>query len=288
MNNYKFLFYLFFIVTTSCGLREKRFVGAFHTPDNYDLINPVKMVLPVTLDEISGLTIGENGNIWAIQDEASVVYELKWPDNDIIRRSKFAKNMDVEDILYTEKGLFALKSNGDIYEISGIFTDRASSKKHDFPFKGKRDLEALGYFDEDKLLLYCKDCKLDGDKNVASGFFFDLNSKQFSEAKGFKLTEKKMRKLLQEEDHYKLTVKPSAMAFHPIEKKLYVLSSVGKWILIMDRFGDIENIYRLNPRLFKQAEGICFNQAGDMFISNEAQDGNANILMFEYKAKRHD
>ncbi|GAB3662938.1 hypothetical protein GCM10028791_38210 [Echinicola sediminis] len=283
MKSYKFLFYVFFIVTTSCGWREKRFDGDYQSPQTYDLNQPVKMVLPQLLDEISGLTIGENGHIWAIQDEASVVYELKWPDNKILRKSKFAKNMDTEDILFTQKGLFALKSNGDIYEVTDIFTDKANSLKHDFPFEGKRDLESLAQFDENTLLLYCKECKLDKDDNVASGFFFDLGSKQFREAKGFKLTEKKMRKLLTEKDTFKLTVKPSAIALHPIEKKLYVLSSVGKWLLIKDRFGDMEKLYRLNPRVFKQAEGICFSNNGDMFISNEAQDGNANILMFAYK-----
>ncbi|MDN3668870.1 SdiA-regulated domain-containing protein [Echinicola jeungdonensis] len=278
-----FICLLIFILTNSCGLRENRFPGPYVSPENYDLDQPEKMILPMALDEISGLTIGPENRIWAIQDEAAIVYELNWPDNRVVRRSKYAKNMDVEDILFVEKGLFALKSNGDIYEIMDIFSKEVDAKKHDFPFNGKRDMEALGYYDDDRLILFCKKCNLDKDKNVASAFFFDLNSNQFSNAKDFKLTEKKIRELLNEERHYKLTVKPSAVAFNPVDRKYYVLSSVGKWLLVMDKFGDYEEVFRLNPRLFKQAEGICFNQMGDMFISNEARDGNANILKFNYK-----
>ncbi len=283
MNRNTFIGIFIFILITSCGLRENRFRGPYSSPKQYDLSKPEKMILPMVLDEISGLTIGPNNSIWAIQDESSIVYELKWPENRVIRRSKYAKNMDVEDILYMEKGLFTLKSNGDIYEISNVFSKEVEAQKHDFPFDGKRDLEALGHFDEERLILFCKECKMDKDKNVASAFFFDLKSKKFSMAKDFKLTEKKMRKLLNEETHYKLTIKPSAVAFNPINEKYYVLSSVGKWLLVMDKFGDYKEFYRLNPRLFKQAEGICFNQEGDMFISNEARDGNANILKFNYK-----
>ncbi|WP_215225715.1 SdiA-regulated domain-containing protein [Echinicola shivajiensis] len=283
MNSFKFIVFLFFVLFNSCGLRERRFYGEYSSPKSYDLTNAEKLILPEVLDEVSGITIGKNGNIWAIQDESSVVYELKWPDKKILRKSKFAKNMDLEDILFTENGLFGLKSNGDIYEILDVFEDNTSSISYDFPFKGNRDLESLAQISENQVILFCKSCKLDKDKNEASAFTFDLSTKTYNEFKDYKLTEKKLRKVLKEEQDFKLTVKPSAAAMHPIENKLYVISSIGKWLLVMDRFGDPEEIYRLDPRLFKQAEGITFNQQGDMFISNEAHDGNANILKFKYQ-----
>lgn len=283
MNSFKFIVFLFFVLFNSCGLRERRFYGEYSSPKSYDLTKAEKLILPEVLDEVSGITIGKNGNIWAIQDESSVVYELKWPDKKILRKSKFAKNMDLEDILYTENGLFGLKSNGDIYEIIDVFEDNTSSITYDFPFKGKRDLESLAQISENQVILFCKSCKLDKDKNEASAFTFDLSTKTYNEFKDYKLTEKKLRKVLKEDNDFKLTVKPSAAAMHPIENKLYVISSIGKWLLVMDRFGDPEEIYRLDPRLFKQAEGITFDQQGDMFISNEAHDGNPNILKFKYQ-----
>ncbi|WP_186757755.1 SdiA-regulated domain-containing protein [Echinicola salinicaeni] len=286
MNSFKFITFLFFVLINSCGLRERRFNGDYESPKAYDLKHGEKLILPEVLDEVSGITIGKNGNIWAIQDESSIVYELKWPKKKILRKSKFAKNMDLEDILYTDKGLYGLKSNGDIYEIINVFEKKTNSNIHDFPFKGKRDLESLAQLNDNQLILFCKSCKLDKNKNVASAFTFDLNTNTYSELKDYKLTEKKLRKVLNEEQDFKLTVKPSAASMHPIENKLYVISSVGKWLLIMDRFGDPEQIYRLDPRVFKQAEGITFNQQGDMFISNEAHDGNPNILKFKYQPEQ--
>ncbi|UCS92478.1 SdiA-regulated domain-containing protein [Echinicola marina] len=281
MNSFKFIVILFFVLIHSCGLKERRFDGTYTSPESYDLTKGEKLIIPEVLDEVSGITIGDNGNIWAIQDEASIVYELKWPNKKILRKSKFAKNMDLEDILYTEKGLYGLKSNGDIYEIINVFEETVSSVSYDFPFDGKRDLESLAQLSDDQAILFCKSCKLDKD-NEASAFVFDFNTKTYSEIKDYKLTEKELRKILHEETDFKLTIKPSAAVMHPIERKLYVISSVGKWLLIMDKFGDAEEIHRLDPRLFKQAEGITFNQRGDMFISNEAHDGNPNILKFDY------
>ncbi|WP_200978732.1 SdiA-regulated domain-containing protein [Echinicola sp. 20G] len=283
MHHFKFIVFFFFVIISSCGLREKRFDGKYISPPGYNLAEPEKLILPERLDELSGMTLAPNGHFWLIEDESSVIYEIAWPNNKIIRMSKFAKNMDVEDVLWTGNRLFALKSNGDLYEVIDVFDQDVSSIKHDFPYEGKRDLESVGHFDEEKLILFCKECKLDDDKNVSSAFWFNIKEGKYSEAKDFKLTEKKMRRLLQEQDEYKLTIKPSATALHPISGKLYVLSSVGKWLLIMDKFGDMESLYRLDPKIFKQAEGITFDDTGNMFISNEADGGNANILKFSYK-----
>lgn len=282
MKHFKITFFFFFVLVSSCGLREKRFDGEYISPAQYDFSSPEKLILPQRLDEISGLTISPEDRFWVIEDESSVVFELQWPSKDIIRHSKFAKNMDVEEVLWTGKDLFALKSNGDIYEIKDIFSDSVRSNVYDFPYSGKRDLETLGVFDEHHLILYCKKCKMDED-NEASAFLFNTDTKTYSKAKDFKLKEKPMRKLLDEKDQFKLTIKPSAMSLHPIEDKFYILSSVGKWLLIMSRKGELEHLYRLDPKLFKQAEGMAFNSQGDLFISNEAAGGNANILKFSYR-----
>lgn len=283
MNHSKLSLFLLFVLVSSCGLRGKRYDGDFLPLPHYNLADPEKMILPQTLDEISGLTFSPEGALWVIEDESSIIYELQWPDNKILRKSKFAKNMDVEDVIWTGKALFALKSNGDVYAIHKVFGKETSSTDYDFPFKGKRDFESLGVFDQNHLILYCKECELDDDKNVASAFLFNTSTGNYSKLEDFKLTEKDLRKLLPVENDFKLTIKPAAIALHPIQNKFYVLSSVGKWLLIMDRQGRQEGLYRLDPRQFKQAEGIAFSPNGDLYISNEARDGNANILKFSYR-----
>jgi hypothetical protein len=49
--------------------------------------------------------------------------------------------------------------------------------------------------------------------------------------------------------------------------------------------GEIENIERLNPSLFSNAEGIAFFENGDMLITNEGQNKSATLLRFNYKKK---
>jgi hypothetical protein len=78
--------------------------------------------------------------------------------------------------------------------------------------------------------------------------------------------------------------KPSAAAIHPLTKELYIVSSVNKALVIADRNGKVRKVYRLDPGIFKQPEGITFSPAGDLFISNEAADvGAANILIYKTK-----
>ena len=81
--------------------------------------------------------------------------------------------------------------------------------------------------------------------------------------------------------------KPSAAAINPVSKDLYIISSVSKCIVVADRMGKIKNVVPLNPRMFKQPEGITFSNNGDLIVSNEsAEVGAANILIFKVKVQR--
>ena len=76
--------------------------------------------------------------------------------------------------------------------------------------------------------------------------------------------------------------KPSAAAIHPIEKRLYILASVGKLLVIADTQGKVQEVYRLNPDIYQQPEGITFAPNGDMYISNEAKGLVPTLLYFPY------
>jgi uncharacterized protein YjiK len=58
--------------------------------------------------------------------------------------------------------------------------------------------------------------------------------------------------------------------------------------LILDEQWNAKEIFALNPVNFKQPEGIAFNDKGDLFISNEASGGSANIqrLIYHSSAKK--
>ena len=81
------------------------------------------------------------------------------------------------------------------------------------------------------------------------------------------------------------TFKPSAAAIHPIDKRLYILSSAGQLLVITDNMGKVLEAYNLNPDRNPQAEGIAFSPEGTLFISNEGKYGKATLQIFPYKKK---
>ena len=78
--------------------------------------------------------------------------------------------------------------------------------------------------------------------------------------------------------------KPSAAAINPIQKKIYMIASVGKVLVITDLLGKVEHAFPISPILFPQPEGLTFAANGDLYISNEmATEERATILRFPYK-----
>ena len=78
--------------------------------------------------------------------------------------------------------------------------------------------------------------------------------------------------------------RPSAIAIHPLTDEIYITSSVGKLLVVLDREGLISDVHALNPALFRQPEGICFSPEGDLYISNEGKEGKGYILKFKQRS----
>ena len=53
--------------------------------------------------------------------------------------------------------------------------------------------------------------------------------------------------------------------------------------MVLDDHWKVKAMYDLDPALYKQPEGLAFDKQGNMFISNEGVQGNANVLYFVYK-----
>jgi DNA-binding beta-propeller fold protein YncE len=79
---------------------------------------------------------------------------------------------------------------------------------------------------------------------------------------------------------YEIGFQPSGLAIHPDNNEIYLIASVGKILIILNREGKVLEWRGLDPAIFDQPEGICFSPSGDLFISNEGKDGKAYILKF--------
>lgn len=266
-------------ITLQSGCKQQ----SYASPDGYDLNHPQKENLGKVLNEISGITFNNNDNtLLAISDSKEKVFQInldKQKLKDYTDKVVPSKS-DIEDIVKVDTTLYLLSSKGIIYEVPGKKKDTIGIKSYSFSSTDKNDFETL-YYDPSAngLIMVCKHCPSDKGQETRSAYLFDLTKKQFDPSPFFTFSTADVKKILKDDD---AKFDPSAAAIHPINKRLYVLSSAGNLLVIADNRGKIFEAYHLNPEQFPQAEGIAFASNGDMFITNEGKYGSATLQMFKY------
>lgn len=275
---YLAIFFLFL----SCNQFKKRQDKNFTSPNGYDLREPVRFYVRQSMQEISGIVLAPNEQrILAINDEQGRIFSLDITANKPYTSWKFEKSGDYEDLATNGKDWMVLKSNGHLYQVSGLFSDSTDAITYKFEHEGKDEFESL-YFDSarNSMVMICKSCAVDKAQGVTSAFSFNMSSMEFDEEPVYKINIADIAKL----SDTKITqFKPSAAAIHPIEKRLYIVAAVNRLLVITDLNGKVLEAHNLRFSTFKQPEGITFAPNGDMYISNESADeSQANILKFRY------
>ncbi|HSH66722.1 MAG TPA: hypothetical protein VLB84_13235 [Bacteroidia bacterium] len=264
----------------------------------YNLTKPdMSFVLPDTLREISGLTDIDSTTFACVQDENGILFIYDALSNKIKKQYTFNIDGDYEGITRVEKVIYILRSDGTLFEISNYESPdfRLTSYVTGIPANNN---EGLCYDkDNDRLLVASKGKIAKGpqykDKRVIYGFNlktktlskepvfdFDLQAiKQFAIDNKIDLPTRTKKK----GEEPILRFMTSAIAIHPISKKLYLLSASDHLLFIFNMNGNIEHIEQLNPDMFNKAEGITFLENGVMLITNEGQDKKPTLLRFKYK-----
>jgi uncharacterized protein YjiK len=205
------------------------------------------------------------------EDENGLLYLYNLSSNHVDKTIPFGKPNDYEDLAIVDAAIYVLQSNGTVIQVADYLKKPVVSK-FKTALSGKNDTEGLCYDPITKaLLLTCKN-------NPDSGG--DASKKKLIYA--FNLQEKDISAnpfLAFEEPDFA----PSAVAIHPVSKTIFVLSSKKKRLLELSREGKLLNRYDLRGRVFMQPEGLTFARNGDLYISNEARAGKANILLFRNK-----
>ncbi len=262
----------------SLAVQKKKQV---ESPPGYDFSIPETIRLPEELDEISGMVYATDGNrILALNDEEGRIYEIVPGREGKLRNSKFMKGGDFEDLCLVNGDLWAMKSNGQLVLIRNPMTDSPQTEKFSFSSKDPVDFETLIYLPHrGQLVILCKECR--AYPGEVPGFTFDLESRRFADSPAFRLDLSRIPE--GERPGKKAGLKPSGAAFHPLTGELFILASANGRLIVADSNGYAKKIYDLDRKTFKQPEGICFSPGGDLYISNEARAGSANIRKFPYK-----
>ena len=248
---------------------------------SYDINKPDETyILPEYLEEVSGLTFYQQGQLAMLNDEKGRMYVYDLNLRKVVHRVRFEGNGDFEGIERVGDYIYAIESNGKLYrfnvKMEGIV------EKIKTPFRSSNDVEGLGHDPTTNHLLVA--LKADGDiKDVEvkgkAIYGYHLLTEKFKKTPLFVIRNKDMKRVLG--DKYKFN--PSGVAVHPITQELYVIAASGQALMVFSPEGEPLHLSRLKRSIFPQPEGITFTPNGDLYISSEVDGEGGIILKFNYK-----
>lgn len=264
----------------------------------YTLNHPdTTFILPRSLNEISGLAYDPTEDaLLGVDDEKGAIFIINKHTGKIEKEIEIDKKNDYEGIEIVDDQIMMLESDGDIHYFPKSHPDQLD--KIENKFTSDNDLEGIAHIPSSQTILFaCKDEGLEDEdkytKYIYQAPLIDLEkitlyskidlSDNFDELssidlkKGF-FTNIVVSKRLQE-------FGPSGLAVRPSSEEIYVLSSRGGLLVILDPIDHkVKSILFLKKSIHVQPEGICFDNAGLLYISNEARGRKAEIHVYSPKA----
>jgi uncharacterized protein YjiK len=259
--------------------------------------------LPGRLIEISGLSYIDEERLACIQDEKGNIYIFNRTTGEVEEKIDFGDDADYEGVEIIDGDAWVMKSNGTLYHVADFLNDKETEvTKYTTELTGKNDAEGLGYDPVSKnLLIACKGhpfVEEKAGKEFKAVYYFSLAEKQLDLEpfllirmdtikyyKNYNTMARLGIELLAYFDDSKgdLSFQPSGIAVHPVTGNIYVIGSVGNLLMVFSKENEMLAMVDLRSKYHPQPEGICFDPAGTLFISNEGDGGDGTILMFESK-----
>lgn len=242
-----------------------------------------RVEVPPALKEISGITPLGKGSVLAINDEKGILYSVDLNAGNIITEIPFDKDRDYEDLCKVANQVFILERDGDLYQFDLETQD--SVIKFETIFNYRNDTEGI-CFDakNNRLLISHKEGAPEGvvlPKNTMCVFGFDLLKKTVSPVPIISIAQKEIGRIVGNGGK-PYNFKPSAIGIHPHSGNLYILSSVGKILIIVNPINNkILHVELLNEQSFPQPEGLCFDENENLLISSEGIDQSGFIAKFK-------
>ncbi|WP_157974620.1 SdiA-regulated domain-containing protein [Lewinella sp. IMCC34183] len=253
----------------------------------YSLERPDKSdELADILIEVSGLTDVDDRTLACVQDELGVVFFYGLEERRIVRELPFSDVGDYEGITRVGDRLYALRSDGKLFEIDDFAGEDFHVTTYDTGIPVKNS-EGLAYDPAHHRLLIAGKSRPKDDryKEAKVVYAFDLDTKEVAPDPVLAFTASAIGRALKAETGQwdgDASINPSAIAVHPLTDDIYVLSSKDHLLYVFDRTEEVKGIYPLSERRFEQPEGITFLDDGTMFISNEGKNGAPTLYRFDY------
>lgn len=286
--------YLLVILITSISL------GSGRELKHYNFEQPDKIIsLPDSLREISGIAFINDSTVVCVQDENGILFVYDIQHNRIKERHPFHADGDYEGITTAYNYIYILRSDGKLFEISDFNSKKISTKSYTTNVPASNNEGLCFNYGENELLIGCKNkvTNSDVEKDVRQIYAFDLSEHKldknakfemrvedamtFADKKNLDMSGVGANKKGKNKNTFKFNI--SAIAIHPISGNLYILNAADHALFVVNDKSKIIAIQLLDPVLFNKPEGLTFKPNGDMFITNEGQEGQANIVSLTYR-----
>ena len=260
-------------------------------PFNFDQPDMV-VDLPKNLKEISGLAPWRaEDEVLAVQDEKGKLFIINTNTGKVKRKLSFGKDRDYEGVARNGDDIYVLEQDGDIYHISYMDGKEAyKAKKMKSSFSYRNDTEGIGLDPiTGYLLIVPKEKELNpADKGIhRHGIYgFNLTDSILAPQPLFYVDELEVGEMVYGKTA-RYRFKPSGIAVDPITKDIYVLASVGKILIVINRHSEIKHIELLKEKIFRQPEGLTFNKTGDLFLSSEGKSAKGIVATFKRTSSQH-
>lgn len=241
----------------------------------------ISWLLPKSLLEVSGIAWLDADHFACVQDELGKVFIFNVRQNKIDQEIPFGPNGDYEGIAVVGETIYVLRADGVLFGIENYSGDKRSVKMYKTRLSKKQDSESLAYDEKNKRLLIAAK-EVNSESSDFKGIYaFDLTTKTMPEAPVFKIDLKHEIFGDIKKGKAKNSISPSDIDIHPINGNLYILEGTKPKLLIMSPEGKMLSLYELDEKDFPQPEGISFGPDGKLYISNEGNKKEGNILQVE-------
>ncbi|MFN8303932.1 MAG: SdiA-regulated domain-containing protein [Saprospiraceae bacterium] len=234
------------------------------------------------LKEFSDLSPTERPDeLLAIADERGEAFFLD-TTGKILRRVLFRDKGDFEGIEMVGQCIYALKSDGDIFEIGCWDQAKSTVNTYETVLTKKDDTEGLCFDPDRKALLVA--CKGDPKSDTLRGIFaFDLKKKTLNPKPVYTIDPKEVNRLAPwQADEKQDFFSPSAIAIRPLTNDVYVISTALKRLIVLDyRTGAIKYADYLDKQILPQPEALSFDRNGNLYIGSEGKGGDGLLLRFD-------
>lgn len=268
----------------------------------YDLSAPSKVFeLPAVLMEVSALTDIDSITVACVQDEQATIHFISLKNGAITQSVPFDGPADMEGLTRVGDDLYALRSDGLIYHLTGLGKGLVlrDTFRLDVPNK---NIEGLGYDDRKARILISPKDFIKGSKETKDErVLYAIDPKDPTHQVGTVLT-LSLDALTAQAEQQKidlptrttddgrvlsaLKLRYSSVAVHPFEDRFYLLSAADRTLLVVDRTGALIDLVLLDPELLPKPEGITFMENGDLLLSSEGKGRTPVLVRYRYQVAR--